>query len=57
MLVPDDDDGALVELSGTVSAVSDDDGTRVATIAITATVDGRTVLGRATAEVAVHPGG
>jgi len=52
VLVPDDDEGAEVELSGTVSGVSDGaDGSRVATVTITAKFDGRTVLGRATAEV------
>ena len=51
VVVPDDDEGAAVELSGTVSGVSDGPGPRIATVAITATFDGRTVLGRATAEV------
>jgi acyl dehydratase len=49
VVVPDDDEGALVEFSGTVSDVVDG----VATIAITARFDGKTVLGRATAEVVV----
>lgn len=54
VVVPDDDEGALVELSGRVARITDaPDGTRVATIAITARFDGRTVLGRATADVAV----
>jgi acyl dehydratase len=47
VVVPDDDAGAEVELSGTVSDVTDG----VATVAITAKFDGRTVLGRASAEV------
>jgi acyl dehydratase len=52
VVVPDDDDGAEVELSGTVSSVAeDDDGTRVATVDLAARFDGRTVLGRARAEV------
>jgi acyl dehydratase len=52
VIVPDDDEGAEVELSGTVSGVSDDPtGPRVATVTVTAKFDGRTVLGRATAEV------
>jgi len=51
VVVPDDDGGALVELTGTVKGVADDDGVRVATVAITATSGGRTVLGRAVAEV------
>lgn len=54
VVVPDDDEGALVEFSGKVSDVVDAaDGTRVARVAITALFDGRTVLGRATAEVVV----
>jgi acyl dehydratase len=51
VVVPDDDEGALVELTGTVKGVSDEDGVRVATVAITATAGGRAVLGRAVAEV------
>jgi acyl dehydratase len=47
VVVPDDDDGAEVELSGTVSAVADG----IATVSVTAKFDGRTVLGRASAEV------
>jgi acyl dehydratase len=54
VVVPDDDEGALVEFSGKVHDVSDaEDGARVARVAITATFDGKTVLGRATAEVVV----
>lgn len=54
VLVPDDEDGATVELSGKISAVGEpaaDGGPRTATIAITAVFDGRTVLGKAVAEV------
>jgi acyl dehydratase len=52
VVVPDDDEGALVELSGSVSEVTaTDDGSRVARVAITARFDGRTVLSRAVAEV------
>lgn len=55
-VVPDDDEGALLELSGTVTDVVESaDGARIARIAITARFDGRTVLGRAVAEVAVAP--
>ena len=55
VVVPDDEDGALLELTGTVSGVSEaEDGTRLARIAIVARFDGRTVLGRATAEVALR---
>ncbi|MGD9531061.1 MaoC/PaaZ C-terminal domain-containing protein [Pseudonocardia sp.] len=49
VVVPDDDTGALVELSGKVTKL--DGG--IATVAITASFDGRTVLGKAVAEVAV----
>jgi acyl dehydratase len=51
VVVPDDDEGALVEFTGTVSGVAEG----VATVAITAKFDGRTVLGRATAEILVAP--
>ena len=47
VVVPDTDEGVALEVTGTVKAV--DDG--VATVAITAAVDGKTVLGRATARV------
>jgi acyl dehydratase len=49
IVVPDDDEGALVEISGTVRSVADG----VATVAVTAVFDGKTVLGRAIAEVAL----
>ncbi|MCO1655005.1 MaoC/PaaZ C-terminal domain-containing protein [Pseudonocardia humida] len=51
VVVPDDGTGATIELSGTVSGVDESDAGRVATVAVTAKFDGRTVLGRATAEV------
>jgi acyl dehydratase len=51
VVVPDDDEGATVEVAGSVKAVEADRGGRVATVAVTAAVDGRTVLGRATARV------
>jgi acyl dehydratase len=52
VVVPDDDEGALLQVSGKVRSIEDDaDGGRVATVAVTATFDGKTVLGRATAEV------
>ena len=51
VVVPDDDEGVAVELSGVVKAVDVDGADRIATIAITAAVDGKTVLGRATARV------
>jgi len=47
VVVPDDDEGALLEISGTVRGVADG----VATVAITAVFEGKTVLGRAIAEV------
>jgi acyl dehydratase len=57
VVVPDDDEGALVEISGKVTALTDSDaGERIAKVAITAAFEGRTVLGRAVAEVAVAPG-
>ena len=54
VVVPDDDEGALVELSGKVVEVAEaPDGVQVARVAITAKFDGRTVLGKATAELAL----
>jgi acyl dehydratase len=50
VVVPDDAEGALVELSGTV-AQRRDDGTVV--VAITARSAGQTVLGQATATIAL----
>ena len=51
VVVPDDDEGVTVELTGTVKAVDTEGAARVATVAITAAVDGKTVLGRAVATV------
>jgi hypothetical protein len=51
VVVPDDDAGVAVELSGVVKAVEAEGPDRIATVAITAAVDGKTVLGRATARV------
>jgi acyl dehydratase len=51
VVVPDDDEGVAVEVSGTVKAVEDAGDGRVATVMITAAVDGKTVLGRAKARV------
>lgn len=54
VVVPDDDEGVLVELSGKVTGLSEaENGRRIADVAITAKSDGRSVLGRAVAEVAV----
>lgn len=50
VVVPDDGQGALVELSGTVSQQRDD---ATVLIAITARSAGQTVLGKATATVAL----
>lgn len=47
VLVPDDDTGATLEVSGTVKSVEDG----VATIDVTAVAAGQKVLGRATAKV------
>ena len=49
VVVPNDDNGAVVELSGKVREVHEDKGT--AKIDITAKFDGRTVLGKAQALV------
>jgi acyl dehydratase len=51
VVVPDDDEGVTVEVGGTVKAVEAEGADRVATVTITAAVDGKTVLGRATAKV------
>jgi acyl dehydratase len=51
VVVPDADDGVTLEVTGTVKAVDDENGARIATVAITAAVDGKTVLARATARV------
>jgi acyl dehydratase len=51
VVVPDDDEGVTVEVTGTVKAVETDGAARVAIVAITAAVGGKTVLGRATARV------
>jgi acyl dehydratase len=54
VVVPDDDEGALLELSGKVTAVTDGErGEPIAKVAITASFEGKTVLGRAVAEVAL----
>lgn len=47
VVVPDDEEGALVELTGTVTGVADG----VATVAVKAVFEGRTVLGKAVAQV------
>lgn len=51
VVVPDDDDGAAVELAGTVAEVREEDGVRIAVVDLKVVFDGRTVLGRARAEV------
>jgi acyl dehydratase len=51
VVVPDDDEGVALELTGTVKAVDAEGDDRVATVAITAAVAGKTVLGRALARV------
>lgn len=55
VVVPDDDTGATVELSGTVAEVREQDGERIAVVDLRATFEGKAVLGRARAEV-VLPG-
>ncbi|MEQ3550515.1 MaoC family dehydratase [Pseudonocardia nematodicida] len=51
VVVPDDDTGATVELSGTVADVLDEGDRRIAVVDLRAVFDGKTVLGRARAEV------
>jgi acyl dehydratase len=51
VVVPDDDEGALLELSGKVGDVREEDGVRIAKVDVVAKFDGRTVLGRTSAEV------
>ena len=54
VVVPDDDEGAVVEFTGTVSALElSAAGGRVATVNIEAICDGQKVLGAARAEVAL----
>lgn len=55
VVVPDDDAGATVELGGTVAEIREVDGVRVAVVDLKAVFEGKTVLGRARAEV-VLPG-
>ncbi|WP_226353857.1 MaoC family dehydratase [Pseudonocardia sp. ICBG601] len=55
VVVPDDDTGATVELSGTVAEVREEGGERIAVVDLKAAFEGKTVLGRARAEV-VLPG-
>ncbi|MEJ8280173.1 MaoC/PaaZ C-terminal domain-containing protein [Pseudonocardia spirodelae] len=55
VVVPDDDAGATVELSGAVAEVRDEGGERIAVVDLKATFEGKAVLGRARAEV-VLPG-
>ena len=56
VVVPDDDEGALVELTGKVTGITEaDDGTRLATVSVTAKFEGKTVLGRTVADVAIQP--
>ena len=50
--VDDEEAGALVELTGTVNSITErPDGSRIGKIAVVATFEGKTVLGRAFAEV------
>lgn len=51
VVVPDDDTGATVALSGSVAGIRADGERRIAVVDLKAVVDGRTVLGRARAEV------
>ncbi len=58
VVVPDDDTGATVEITGQVAAVAEPDaaGERIAKVDITASFEGRTVLGKAVAEVRLPAG-
>jgi acyl dehydratase len=49
--VDEDEKGALLELSGTLKSVSEQDGVRTGKVDITATFEGKTVFGRASATV------
>ena len=51
VVVPDDDEGVALELAGTVKDVETGGNGRVATVAVTASVDGKAVLGRAIARI------
>jgi acyl dehydratase len=51
VVVPDDDEGTEIAVSGKVKSIDADGDSRVATVTVTAEVDGKTVLGRATARV------
>jgi acyl dehydratase len=53
VVVPDDEEGALVEFSGIVSGVADVAAGRLVTVTVKAVFEGRTVLGKAVAEVLV----
>src|SRR4051812_40203999 len=55
VVVPDDDEGVTLEVTGSVKAVEAEGDGRVATVAVTAAVDGKTVLGRALARVLLPP--
>jgi acyl dehydratase len=56
VVVPDDDEGVALEVSGTVKSVEAEGDARTATVVITAAVDGKTVLGRVTAKVRLPVG-
>ena len=51
VVVPDTDEGALVTVAGKVTAVDDEDGGRVAKVMLSATFDGKAVLGKPVARV------
>lgn len=51
VVVPDDDAGATVTLTGTVAEVREDGGVWIAVVDLKAVFEGRSVLGRARAEV------
>ena len=52
-MAPSEDEGVTIALTGTVKAVEPEGAGRIATVAVTAAVDGKTVLGRAVARVRI----
>lgn len=51
VVVPDDDEGALLTITGKVTAVDEEDGARVAKVLLSAQFDGKAVLGKPLARV------
>ncbi|UVS82209.1 MaoC/PaaZ C-terminal domain-containing protein [Actinokineospora sp. UTMC 2448] len=51
VVVPDDGEGAALTVAGKVAAIDEEDGARIARIALSAHFDGKTVLGKPVARV------